>query len=544
MYQLSDYKAVQIRWVHIYLTLIKKLAIGGHKKSLDEICIENLISASNNLEIKKEALILNENLRGQKELQKDDIEFLNKFKNYEFELNKEISIITSNDRFESAIDHEFVDELCNDKDLVLIKVDQALSLINNISTKWKFKIEEAIQTIAGLEDDFNVINSGFTKDFPGFISLNINADCSIVGEQIAHESTHLLFDNQVYFNSNFREEIRKIPPVYSVFAKKPRSVELVLHGLFSYTSVYLFWDNLDKLDPDERSRSIKRKSQVLIYIESAVKSLNNVLTNSQWIKILNIYKTICPIFKTNLWNIQSEKKVITEKTLNNLEMSLNNIECAELLLALEGNKVSRISKPISQIPKIINVIDSLPVFYCFSNYVFNSDEDESINSFHNTISNTYNLNNLDSYLNYDLNIHIYFSHNQKDLLSAFFLDKKDKCAPLFKTPKCCENYFNKNWNSAVKKYGGDMTKYYFRNIKKGEIIRELKYNPVPMYFGLGLCWHFPCNLDCIQTKKIIDERIEILAKYPKFLKKIEVSNYYELLIDQNLNYKLKKNKCS
>ena len=109
------------------------------------------------------------------------------------------------------------------------------------------------------------------------------------------------------------------------------------------------------------------------------------MTNSQWIKILNIYKTICPIFKTNLWNIQSEKKVITEKTLNNLEMSLNNIECAELLLALEGNKVSRISKPISQIPKIINVIDSLPVFYCFSNYVFNSDEDESINSFHNTI---------------------------------------------------------------------------------------------------------------------------------------------------------------
>ena len=105
-----------------------------------------------------------------------------------------------------------------------------------------------------------------------------------------------------------------------------------------------------------------------------------------------------------------------KKKLNNLKTSLNNIECAELLLALEGNKVSRISKPISQIPKIINVIDSLPVFYCFSNYVFNSDEDESINNFHNTISNTYNLNNLDSYLNYDLNIRIYFSHNQKDVL--------------------------------------------------------------------------------------------------------------------------------
>ena len=540
MYQLNDYNDVQIRWVHKYLTIIKKLALGGHEKRLDEISIENLISASNNLKIKKEALILNENLRGKKEIQKNDIEFLNKFKNCEFKLNKEISIITSLDKFESAIDHEFVNDLCNDKDLVLSKIDKALSLIYNISKKWKLKIEDAVQTIAGLEDEHNVINSGFTKDFPGFISLNINADCSIIGEQIAHESTHLLFDNQVYFNSKLREEIRKIPPIYSVFAKKPRSVELVLHGLFSYTSVYLFWDNLKKIVPDERSRSIKRSNQVLIYIKSAVKSLNNVLTNSQWIKIINIYKTICPLFINNLWNIKFEKIIINEKKLNNLKTSLNNIECAELLLALEGNKVSRISKPISQIPEIINVIDSLPVFYCFSNYVFNSDEDESINNFHNTISNTYNLNNLDSYLNYDLNIHIYFSQNQKDLLSAFFLDKKDKCAPLFKTPKCCENYFNKNWNSAVKSYGGDMTKYYFRNIKKGKITRELKYNPVPMYFDLGFCWHFPCDLNCKQTKKIIDERIEILRKYPIILKKLEVSNYYELLIDENINYKLKK----
>ena len=71
-----------------------------------------------------------------------------------------------------------------------------------------------------------------------------------------------------------------------------------------------------------------------------------------------------------------------------------------------------------------------------------------------------------------------------------------------------------------------MTKNYFRNIKKGKIIRELKYNPVPMYFGLGLCWHFPCNLNCIQTKKIIDERIEILGKYPRFLENLEVSNLF------------------
>ena len=85
-----------------------------------------------------------------------------------------------------------------------------------------------------------------------------------------------------------------------------------------------------------------------------------------------------------------------------------------------------------------------------------------------------------------------------------------------------------------------MIKYYFRNFKKGKIIIELKYNPVLMFFGLVLCWHFSCNLNLIQTKKIIDEKIEILEKYPRFLENLEVSNYYELLIDENLDYKLNK----
>jgi hypothetical protein len=46
------------------------------------------------------------------------------------------------------------------------------------------------------------------------------------------------------------------------------------------------------------------------------------------------------------------------------------------------------------------------------------------------------------------------------------------------------------------------------------------YKPFGMYFGGGLCWHFPCKKDCDLTRKLIKKRIEILSNYPSSLKKI------------------------
>ena len=537
MSQLNDCNDVQVRWIHKYLHLIKKLTSNGENENIEDISVENLIFASSNLNIIKSALSLTEDFRGnKKEFNKS--KFIDDIKACDKNLNTDFSIINSSHNFETAIDSEFLNPICDNKGLVIERVKEGINLINIISSEWKEKIEKAIHSVSGLFDEHNIINSGFTKDFPGFISLNINADFSIIGEEIAHESTHLLFDNLLYFNSDIREKIKKIPPVYSIFAKKPRSIELVLHGLFSYTSVYVFWKNLAQIYPDEQSRSKNRTEKVFKYIKAALQSLSNVLNHQQWKEIKNIYKTICPVFEDDLWNIKIYKKKISIKSINKLKDNFSNIESAEILLAIEKNKVSRISKPIAQINSIINIIEELPVFYCFSDYLFSSNEDKSINDFHNVISETYSLYNLDSYINYDLSVHIYFSSNQKELIDAFSLDKEDNCGKLFKTPSCCEKHFKNKWDYAVQYLEGDMTKLYFENLKEDKILNNLQYNPIPMYFDLGFCWHFPCDLECEATKKVINERIKILKKYPLLFKELETLEKYQLYIDKRLNYRL------
>ena len=74
---------------------------------------------------------------------------------------------------------------------------------------------------------------------------------------------------------------------------------------------------------------------------------------------------------------------------------------------------------------------------------------------------------------------------------------------------------------------------YEKNIETNPI-----YNPVSMYFGKGLCWHFPCSLSCNKTKQMIDKRISLLKKHEKDLlnRLLEIKDYK--IIYKNQKYDL------
>lgn len=475
---------VQIRWIHIYLYILQKLTKSHAQINISDISFDQLQNASRNLIAKKMALSLIEKIRMNKKLIKSDLHFLKiitNSTNY-----KKIELIKNHYQFDKVLDKDFIFNLCDDENKVLSELNKGFTIIKSISLRWYNKMYQVVETVSGISDKRNVINSGFTKDFPGFINLNINADPIIIGEQLAHETTHLLFENILYFDKKTSTYIRQIPPVFSVFAKKPRSSELVIHGLFSYTSVYVFWDALIPLFPSEKLLIQKRKKQVLEYINEAVGDLNNVLNSRDWKRIINIYKKICPIFDQNIWNTEiSFKKVkINKSILIQLQYHLNDIEIAELILAIEGNKVSRISIPIKKVRYLIPIIHKLQTFYCFSNYIFSSKSDNQINDFQNVISSIYNL---DTHFNEDIDIHIYFSNSVLKLKKSYLLDQTDQSATLYKTPKCCQDFFNKNWEYSVQKYKGDLSRLYFENTNKGIIKDNLLYNPIPMYFGMGFC---------------------------------------------------------
>ncbi len=535
MYQFKGCSKVQIRWIHKYLFLLKNLACVDKSVKLSDITFEHLQSASKSLKVKKHALQLIEKNRSGEIFNADDLRFIQLIlENQDYSSDK-LVVIKAEDSFEEAIDVDFTAGISNDEMLIKKSLYSALELINTISPTWKSRMSDVLETVIGVFDERNVINSGFTKDFPGFINLNINADVVVLGEQIAHETTHLIFDNYLYFNNRAKKIVQNIPPIFSIFAQKPRSAELVLHGLFSYTSVFLFWDSLQSILPNEKLRINLRKRQVLRYIQESLQDLNNVLTVKDWASIIKMYRSICPIFSGELWQIEKVERSFTNKEIVKLQKQLNDIELAEIVLAIEGNKVSRISKPISQVRDLIKIIHTLPVYYCFSSYLFSSKSDSNINDFQNVITSIYNL---DTYSSEKLDIHIYLSNNSRDLLSAYKLDQQEKCAPLFKTPKCCERFFNNNWEYAVKELNGDITKIYFEDSQEIQDLSDLVYNPIGMYFGLGFCWHFPCKLNCKSTKRVVDNRLKILKKYQPLFNRLNRINQYTLRVDQDRNYSL------
>jgi len=292
------------------LYLLQQLSKSHLGINISNITFDELKNASRSLITKKTALSLIEKIRMNHRLLKSDLNFLKIITKTKSDNSKKIEILKSRHQFDKVIDKDFVLGLCEDENKVLDELNNGFSIIKSISLVWHNKMSKVLETVSGIVDERNVINSGFTKDFPGFINLNINADPIIIGEQIAHETTHLLFENILYFDKKVNSYIRQIPPVFSVFAKKPRSAELVLHGLFSYTSVYVYWDALLNLYPKEKVRIQKRKNQVIVYINEAIKDLNNVLSDKDWNKIKIIYKKMCPVFIEKFWDTRiSEKKI-------------------------------------------------------------------------------------------------------------------------------------------------------------------------------------------------------------------------------------------
>lgn len=519
MFPLKNTSQTSLRWLYIYLYVLDIIKKSKFKNAYDlnKIEIDDLIKVTRNLKCKRKALQIIDKVRNGNNIVKSDLGFINLLQ-FESSLNEspKLSVIKESDHFNGIIDDEYLNGMVSDSKEVVHAIESGFSIIKKLNRKWSNNIVDAIETVCGIVDERDVINSGFIKDVPGLINFNINCKTEVIGEQIVHESTHLIFDNFIFFNKKSRDFIKSIPPVYSVFVKKPRSAELVLHGLFSYSSVYIYWDHLEKNKLVNRSDSKFRKRQVKKYIEESVKDLNNVLSVSEWNKLKQIYSKICPLFSDDIWQINLDKNIVKNEILKSCRKIFNDIEIAELLLAIEGNKVSRLSINIKQAGDVVKILHKLPVYYCFSNFVFESAQEENLNDFKNVITS---IHQLDSYYDQDLEIHVYLSNNKLKLKSAFILDQKDECGSLFQIPKCCQKYFKYNWSNAVKFYNGDLARMHYG---KGAFSdnENLLYKPFGMYFGGGLCWHFPCEKNCVSTRKLIDKRIEVLSNYPSSLKKI------------------------
>ena len=144
MYQFKDCSPVQIRWIHIYLYILRQFNESNSKIKLDEISLENLKIASRDLSVKKKALKLIEKKRANKVILKSDYIFLDLLMKSPKKKFSKLEILKSKHGFEKVIDNDFIDGICEflfsmteglnskfDTDLLNLR-DEMLAAINKL----------------------------------------------------------------------------------------------------------------------------------------------------------------------------------------------------------------------------------------------------------------------------------------------------------------------------------------------------------------------------------------------------------------------------
>ena len=377
-----------------------------------------------------------------------------------------------------------------------------------------------INAFSAINNPANVITSCSTDDYNGLVVIAENNPPVLIAEQLVHEATHIHFNNILYSNTAISDLFTQLPAFYSPFTESARPAEKVAHGIFSYSEVLSMWKSLRNcsaikpeyfcLDEDEVKVFIeKRISELNGRISCALRNLEALLKNDEkkiWKEIFDLF---IPKKENSVSNNESLRKS-DKLNINSFEM-LNNIEKAELLLAINGSKISRISIPSTETGNFSKLLDNCS-YFSFASELIISKQDDSLNQFSNVI---------DGFVSYmdkeerNTDAFVYVGQEPNTLRKAIDLDTENKSGTFFEIPNCCQEYFTTNWEKARKGQNGDLASFLMQaEIEKNNAFVEIPWqlNSFAMYWGGGLTWHFPCSLNCERTISLINRRLDTLGK--------------------------------
>jgi len=195
---------------------------------------------------------------------------------------------------------------------------------------------------------------------------------------------------------------------------------------------------------------------------------------------------------------------------------LGQIEQAEVLLGAAGHKVSRINVELNRCPRIGELLTS-GTSCCFSLEAHSPRRDGRLGGFSNTIDEAVPL--LSASPSDDL--FVYIGGDGASTRLAFELDRRGQAGELFDIPDCCRHFFATHWPACASDGDGDLFGWMISSQGSSGTRRvveiDWRCNAAAMYFGGGLCWHFPCRPDCPATCEAIDRRLASLARIDRRL---------------------------
>jgi hypothetical protein len=366
-------------------------------------------------------------------------------------------------------------------------------------------MRDAVDLCAGLEGPHGEIRAFSNPDIPGLIVIGICNPPILLAEQIVHESTHVRLALRVDTDETLSRMLNEMPACASPFTGSIRPAERMFHGVVSYGRVLRMWEALQTspLDPSwfeeasDHHRIVGRRiTEVAERVSRGWLSLVAAATTSERIYLTQVYAELVGGSPTRGMPTESRGK---EHLLARLKPPAR----AEVILATAGHKTSRITVQVRDEP-IVEALLSSGIAMCFGRTAMRPRTTLQLAKFSNLFDGDV-CPILDAGQGYEALL--YVACDGERVREVFEHDQDDAAGSLFGIPACCQTFFRRSWTK-VRMEGGDLFATLLQEaLSESEQVRiPWGCNAAAMYFDGGLCWHFPCALDCRATQATVAAR--------------------------------------
>ena len=405
---------------------------------------------------------------------------------------------------------------------------------------------QSIDIVVGLQGPWGEVRAFSNPAFPGFVAIGVNSPPAILAEQALHESMHVALAARLALDPMCGPLCDGRVGVLSPFTNSVRTVERVVHGIMSYGVVLAIWKAFGEtpslaallgLDGEEEASAVCKRRVETVSARLALAELS--LRDAAGVDVVEmtraIFKELTGIngpWVTDL--VQSRSAVVSRGSFNVGVGDLNAIERAEVALALEGKKVSRISVPFHRSAEIGFGLLGLGSVAA-SAVAIRPMRDDRLDGFSNVAEAcTHILGAAPSD-----EVHLYISNEPHLAHSAAVLDRSDEAGELLGIPPCCRARFARRWTS-VRHAGGDMFADMLRShASNGRADVAVECDVSAMYRGGGLCWHFPCSPTCASTIEVVRSRRALFSRTdPELLRVLDSTIAVNVELDSSGRYEV------
>jgi hypothetical protein len=370
-------------------------------------------------------------------------------------------------------------------------------------------MRDTVDLCAGIEGPYGEIRAFSNADVPGLIVIGIRNPPVLLAEQTIHESTHVRLALRIDADQTLSRILEEMPACASPFTGSIRPAERVLHGVVSYGRVLRMWEAIQRhslVDPtwfadtgDHGTIIRRRVTELNERVVRGWSSLVAAATASEH----HLLAQVCAEFVGS----KPQSKVFEDRARQELLAQLKPVPRAEVILAAAGCKASRIGVRVHD-DSFVQALLSSGIPACFARTAQRPRTTPQLARFSNLFTSEL-CPILDA--DQDHEALLYVASSGEKAREAFEHDQDDSAGALFGIPSCCEDFFRRSWSPAVVGDGDLFAALLEKTPLQGTGVRiPWGCNVAAMYFDAGLCWHFPCALNCPATVATVEARLRTL----------------------------------